>query len=861
MSRFSLSQKQTGSRFSASAGKTGSRFSVGNSRKSAGINLQGLAQQAGYGVEAERLVNKKPKLSVLQRLGSFLGAFETGNAVNTAIEQKSVGAGIGSYVGGVFKGIGSAVTGNDYSQTEKKNYKDIVEKMGVTNGIAKFGLGVAADILLDPTTYFGGALVKGAVKGTKLAGNAGLKTVGKFAPDVEKGVRIAGQGAKAALGKAFIFGYGTSKGLAEKTLETTSQISKAKEGIVRSNIDRLGTGTLSPSQQDELVSKLLEGKRTEFAVGRGTKAGKEAGLAAAKSSDPLVQKTIDEQLQRSGKFAQSAGVEDPFAVYFPGIAKDKLKTFFESTKSFRVGSESYRKEFKNLLKDDELVRNPAEAFARTEFNVAKDNIVRSQMRSMVNEFGKPLKAFKSEDEALKAGYRLIKEKGQFGKAVGYLKETDKKFLDNMISPEFSSIDAIAKHTGYDAITSLFKRSVTGLFAPFHVRNFVSGQLQNYEVLGAKALSPKNIATGQRIAYAMAKGKKFGNETIDIAGKSYKLDSMMEPFTKRFETSSQYIADIGDATANNALTKVKSFNPLSEKAIHFRAARAVGNFIETQQKATAYITALRDGKSVKEALELAARSGFDYRALTPFESKIMKRILPFYSFTRKNLELQLRTLGENPERLNNIFKIMRDAGNVSQEEKEGLPDYLREQFTFKFGESERGLPEIAAGLGTAVEQPGQVFGIRKLLSQVNPLPKAVLERGLNMDFFRNRKLSEVVEAGEYGKAPELVKNFLQVSGIKKTDKNGKEYTAYNANPYRLHLLRMLPSSRAVNYLSSIYQPTSPTSKALNLGTGVKPKEIDLETVKYFRDRDNQKELEDLLVRAGVLKRFEKVYQPK
>lgn len=822
-----------------------------------------VAEKAGLGQQAQEILNPKPKLSILQRAGAGLSSFETGNAVYAGLEKGKV-EGLKTYGKGIYQGLKSAITGEDIGQTEKKTYKDIAEKMGVENGIAKWGLGFLGDVLLDPSTYVGGAVVK---KGVGLVGKTGSKVlsfIGKVAPKTEAGIRLAGEGAKEALGKAFKFGYGTSKGVAEKGLETMSELGKAKEGIVKSNIARLGTGTLAPSQQDELVEKLLAGKRAEFA-------GKSADEAIdiAKSSDPLVQKTITEQGARSQKFAKQAGIEDPFTVYFPGIKKDKIKGFFESTKTLRVGSEGYKKEFKNLLKDEEMVKNPAEAFARREFDIAKDNIVRGQLKGIIGDVGKPLNAFKTEDEALKAGYKVVKEKGMFGKPMGYLLENDKKFLDNLISPEFATIDAIAKHTGFDAITSLFKRSVTGLFVPFHVRNYVSGLIQNYEALGVKALSPINIATGQKIAYKIAKNKTFGNETLKIGAKEYSLNQIVKPFAKRFGTSSRYISDIGDATADTSKlipTLKQKLNPLGAENFAFRSARAVGNFIETQQKATAYITALRSGKSVKEALKLAENAGFDYRALTPFESKVMRRIIPFYSFTRKNLELQLKTLGENPERINNVMKAMRDAqGDVSPEEKQGLPDYIKEQFAIKTGVSNSGLPEFASGFGTPIEQPGSIIGenpIRRILSQSNPIIKYALERSFNVDFFRDRKITDVIEAGEYAKAPQFIKDFLQVREVKKKNKDGTLRTAYTADPIKLHFLRNLPSSRGVGYVNQIFsEEYSDESKLLKLTTGIKPNPIDLETVKYFKDRDKRREVEDLLIRAGVLKQMNINYKPK
>ena len=146
--------------------------------------------------------------------------------------------------------------------------------------------------------------------------------------------------------------------------------------------------------------------------------------------------------------------------------------------------------------------------------------------------------------------------------------------------------------------------------------------------------------------------------------------------------------------------------------------------------------------------------------------------------------------------------------------------------------------------------------------LNPLAKAPIERSINLDFFRNRELKTVVEAGDYAKSPEIVKEWLGLKEVEKKNKDGTTRIAYTANPYKLHLLRNLPTSRGANYLGQIFSEEASTGyKWLNAITGFKPRPIDIETVNYFRDRDRQRELEDLLIRAGVLKRFEKTYEPK
>lgn len=833
--------------------------------------LVSLARKSGFGEEAQAIAEPKPKLSLLQRLGKGLGAFNPAEAILTGSE-KGFGKGIGKYISGVFQGIGSAITGTDY-EGERRTFADVAEKLGVENSIAKFGIGFLGDVLLDPSTYFGGALARGILKGVGKVGTKALSTVGKIAPDVEAGLRLAGEGLQDALGRAFQFGYGASKGAREDVLTFMSREQQAKLGIAASNLNRLGTGALTKEQSEELALRMIAGKRAEFTAREVGKTAEEAGTIArntALSGAPeQVAKVLKEQLERSKKFGENIGLENPYEVYFPFIRNDKVQTFLKETNGIKVGSEGYRKQFKNLLTNENLEKDPAKAFFTRESQIVHNEMTRGFLSGFVRKYGKPLDAFESSDEAAKAGYQLIKEKGIFGKELGYVNKYDSALIRDGLTPEFQTVNMLAKATGFDAITSLFKRSVTGLFLPFHVRNMVSGHIQNFEALGAAALNPKNIAVGQKIAYIMAKGGKVPKE--------------FKPFVARFSGDTFYQNDF--LTALEKGKELKQLAPilsketfketartfgLGQEAAPFKAARAVGQFIEHQQKATAYITALSQGKGVDEALRLAEMAGFDYRALTRFESQILRRIIPFYSFTRKNVELQLKTLGENPQRINQIIRFFDNAAQaageeISPEEYEALPDYIKDKFILKTGEDSKGNPKYSStGFGTPLEAFADSLSddpIRKLASQMNPVLKVPLERAFGKDFFQNRDLKEVVDAKAYQILPDTVKDFIDFTEIDKKDKKGNPYKEYRADPEKLHILRNLPTSRLFGYLYDIYSDNEPSDKTLTLATGVRPKPIDLDTVKYFRERDKQRELEDFLVQLGILKRFEKAYKPK
>jgi len=854
--------------------------------------LEGLrvkAEEVGLGAEAAKIVDTAPKLSFLQRLGKGLGAFNPAEAILTGAEE-GIGKGLLEYPKNILQGIGSAITGKELEKG-RRGFKEVAKEIGIENKILQFGIGFVGDVLLDPTTYFGGAIAKGLGFGVKGVSKVALKGVGKVAPEVETGLKLVGTGLQDALGRAFQYGYKATKGAKEDVLSFLSKTQKARLGLASSNLDRLGTGVLTQAQREELALKMIAGKRAEFAAREAGKSADEiANLArqAAESTDPLVKKTIEEQIARSKKIGEQIGLENPYETYFPFIKKNKVQKFLNETSGLKIGSEGYKKQFKNLLTNENLELDPAKAFFTREAQVVTDNMTRDFLSGYVKKYGKELSEFKNSDEAIKSGYQFIKEKGIFGKEVGYVSKYDAALIRDSISPEFQTINMLAKATGFDALTSLFKRSVTGLFAPFHIRNYVSGHIQNFETLGVEALNPKNIAIGKKIAYLMGKGEKIPAGEITLAGKTTKFSDIMKPFVDRFSGDTFYNADfdlalkaggeLKNASKVFSMVRIKETVKtlgLGQQAIPFKIGRGIGQFIEHQQKATAYITALGQGKNIDDALRLAEAAGFDYRALTRFESQVMRRIIPFYSFTRKNIELQLKTLGENPQRINQVLKFFENLGEpFSEAEKKYLPDFIRESIGVKLEDTPEGLKQYISSFGTPIEAFTQLFGknpILRVISTTNPILKVPVEIGIGKDSFRQRDLKDVYSANEYKFAPQVIKDLLDIKEVEKPiykrDKNNKlikvgTKTQYNADPVKLLIARSLFTSRGVTYLDQLFGgDLKGFVKVLKTTTGIKPQQIDIESQKYFKEKDQMRELEDLLLRTGDIKKFEKVYEPK
>ena len=644
------------------------------------------------------------------------------------------------------------------------------------------------------------------------------------------------------------------------------------------------------------------------------------------TTDKEVQFAIEKNLNRYRQVAYEAGIDDPFVMYAPSIANDvterqRILNFFNGTRGVRVGSKDYTKEFRNLLKDEELLKDRT-LFLRVEDEIATNQLTEEFLKNTVDNYGQSLTAFKSEREATTAGYRVLKEKGIFGKEVGYVLEADWKFLNSHMNSNYKAFDAIAKATGFDAATSLFKRFVTGVFAPFHVRNYASGEIQNFEILGKVAQSPKVQATGLRLGNKVSRGafsevvdpfdgllkvgkkvESFGEETIELHGKLWKLDDIGQAIERRFGGSSRYNVDYNSLTADaNKLldagvwskeslkdwgkgfatwNPVKgAWNLVSENNPLFKQARVIGTWIETQQKSKLVLGALEKGLSMDEALKVAAKGGFDYRALTMFESKILRRVIPFYSFNRKNIELQLHTLGHNPERINQVIRSIENVQNLwetnlTPEEKENLPAYLKEYLSVPVGRSKQGVPQFVRSFGTPIEAFTELVKFQAegkstiertflaTLSKVNPYIKVPIELGIGKDSFRQRDIKDVYTAPDYEKAPQFLKDYLNLRAVTKKDfATGIPRTTYIADPERLLIVRSLFTSRGFTYFNNVFNGNIKGGfRVLDLLSGIRVAEVDVERQAGWNERRKREELGDLLRRNGVLSEFNKLFIPK
>lgn len=276
---------------------------------------------------------------------------------------------------------------------------------------------------------------------------------------------------------------------------------------------------------------------------------------------------------------------------------------------------------------------------------------------------------------------------------------------------------------YDKFTGIWKKMATTSVG-FHVRNAFGNAFQMYLDVGAEALNPKWLQIANEVGKDSAEvlfksvdGVEYTGKMVNDLFKQVGLDDVTQLSTE-FNKARKGNITIDELI--NGVTKPKT-NPI--EAI-FNTSQKVGDNIEKLSKRQQFSILLERGYSPLEAKQHVDKFLFDYSDLTDFETDFMKRIIPFYTFAKKNMELQIDTLLHNPTPVKNARRILDNQRkvNVSKEEEQLIKDNDKDKIITDFGGKKR---TISTNLPWIQDV--------NPLGSLNPIIKTPLEMATNKNF--------------------------------------------------------------------------------------------------------------------------------
>jgi hypothetical protein len=147
-------------------------------------------------------------------------------------------------------------------------------------------------------------------------------------------------------------------------------------------------------------------------------------------------------------------------------------------------------------------------------------------------------------------------------------------------------------------------------------------------------------------------------------------------------SNFFTADFTDElTAFEKLTKgelqLKVDNILS-------LSRKFGGAIENISRAGMWIDGVKKGMDDRQAAQRVFKYLFNYEELTDFERNYLRRVIPFYTWTRKSVPMLVESALTNPNKLNTTLKAydsIQHIVDLQEDDIKNLPDWMKKFGTF------------------------------------------------------------------------------------------------------------------------------------------------------------------------------------
>lgn len=209
---------------------------------------------------------------------------------------------------------------------------------------------------------------------------------------------------------------------------------------------------------------------------------------------------------------------------------------------------------------------------------------------------------------------------------------------------------------WDGINNTFKKFST-LTPGFHVRNMV-GNSVNMVMSG--------MPSAQLPVY-WKKAHGLWNRADDLVRKA--VDGTL---TAAEKADFEILEDFYKAGfADNVFKKVQGLDTVKEtKGVLSKASQlgVKGNEVVDRYNRLALLMYAKDNPKYiqklgkNSAIDAVKFALFDPSNMSEFEQNVMKRIMPFYTFTKQNLMFQAENLLKNTPKYNRLYKFMRDAYN-------------------------------------------------------------------------------------------------------------------------------------------------------------------------------------------------------
>jgi len=643
-------------------------------------------------------------LDVMGRVGGVLGrpGAATAAVVKEGLEGYQQQQPFGQMIGEMLGGVKDTLTpsGEGFGKFKRTtDFDEVLGQAGMDEGWTRAGLGFVGDVVIDPINLIPGAAI------AKAAGKAGkgVKTALSAVP-VPGPVNRLGN----AIGDTFVQYRGMDKFKGQRTPDLTFRDDiRLHESALRAADEQADAVTrqLFKDVNKADATKMLHEIDT---TGRSTTLPAH-GRAWGHIMDEAFQKKVDTRLVDKG-----AKIEN----YVPYMTKPQTErgaVVGSALKGFSQ-SDMPRTQFKTL-KDAVAFGNATENAPELMAKYLSSNeraIANNEfLWHVANEYG---------STAAKTGFRKANISG--------LSDFTKQALQDVHFPE-----EIASHLEkavkvwetpvemdrlYKTGVKLWKAMATSLNPGHHFTNFL-GNIHNMYV-GSDMTMPQ-ITKGIVEAWTITKP-------------GFRTDAGLRHIPRIGRYSGEQIRNammkyeiVGTANQLGEFTDLSTSQKLVNNPVLRFARRKGQEVVEDPSKIALFLHQLRKGDSIEQAALKVKDVLFDYSEVTKAEKGLRDTgIVPFYTWMRKNIPLQMRAVFEQPQKVERVKDLVNVPWNANETMVEStiIPeDRQKSGFVPGYIKTAEGVP-VMQRFALPAADLNRLDSPESIADLLGPVPKFVME---------------------------------------------------------------------------------------------------------------------------------------
>jgi hypothetical protein len=311
---------------------------------------------------------------------------------------------------------------------------------------------------------------------------------------------------------------------------------------------------------------------------------------------------------------------------------------------------------------------------------------------------------------------------------------------------------------------------------------------------ARGIDPSNVSA-EHVQYVreLAESGTLGGAGAQVA-------------TEFVDTSSGAAGKATVRIGGKKINLLAAANPASSQNFLLKLSKNTGMATETFLRGALGFDTLYKGLSPDEAFENVMKFHFDYDDLSDFERNVIKKVVPFYTWTRKNMPLMMEMAARRPAVFNKYNSLKKEM-EYGQERPQIVPQWMERQGAIQTpwkyeGESMFILPDLPFKAPMELLDPSLRFttdesvmdriqtALGTLGTQITPLIKAPYEWKAKQNLWKGYNFDggyEVVPRA-YAKVPFLM-DALALPGIAAKNSKGQ----WAMKDYELHAMgQLLPT---------------------------------------------------------------------